>query len=108
MYITESTQPILIALLVAYVLIILLYSYYFYRKTNTYESYNMGGRAMPLIPMILTIIGAAVGGSTVLGFMTDAYQFGLGQVWLVVSLALALSIFTLFFCKAHSHSRGQA
>ncbi|MBM7634703.1 Na+/proline symporter [Geomicrobium sediminis] len=99
MYITESTQPILIALLVIYALVILLYSYYFYRKTKTYESYNMGGRAMPLIPMVLTIIGAAVGGSTVLGFMTDAYQFGLGQVWLVVSLALALSIFTLFFAK---------
>ncbi|MGJ9385542.1 sodium:solute symporter family protein [Salipaludibacillus sp. CF4.18] len=99
MDINETSQTILIALLAFYAVGILGYSYYFYRKARTYESYNMGGRAMPLLPMILTAVGGAVGGSTILGFMTDAYLLGMGQIWSVVSLAFSLAIFTLFFVR---------
>lgn len=99
MLINESFKPILIILLTVYAFSIIGYSYYFYRKARTYESYNMGGRAMPLTPMILTIVGGAVGGSTLLGFMTDAYLLGMGRIWLVISLAFSLAIFTLFFVK---------
>jgi solute:Na+ symporter, SSS family len=99
MHINESNQTILIVLLALYAVSIIAYSYYFYRKARTYESYNMGGRAMPLLPMILTTAGGAVGGSTLLGFMTNAYLFGMGQIWLVISLAFSLAIFILFFIK---------
>ncbi|WP_134700784.1 sodium:solute symporter [Ammoniphilus sp. YIM 78166] len=99
MQLNESSQSILIVLLVIYSVSILAYSYYFYRKARTYESYNMGGRAMPLAPMILTIIGGAVGGSTLLGFMTNAYVKGMGQIWSVISLACSLAVFTLLLVK---------
>lgn len=99
MDINETHQTILIALLAIYAVGILGYSYYFYRKARTYESYNMGGRAMPLLPMILTVVGGAVGGSTILGFMTDAYLLGMGQIWSVVSIAFSVAIFIIFFLK---------
>jgi len=97
--IDNTSQNILIVLLLLYGIGIIAYSYYFYRKTKTYDGYSMGGRAMPLLPMILTIVGGAVGGSTLLGFMTDAYQFGMGQIWNVISLVLSVVIFILIFLK---------
>lgn len=99
MEMNETNQAILIVLLAVYAVSIIAYSYYFYIKARTYESYNMGGRSMPLAPMILTTVGGAVGGSTLLGFMTNAYLLGMGQIWSVISLAFSLAIFTLLLVK---------
>ncbi|WP_158734664.1 sodium:solute symporter [Alteribacillus sp. YIM 98480] len=99
MFISETNQSILVLIMLVYGVAILAYSYYFYRRTRTYDSFNMGGRSMPLLPMILTIVGGAVGGSTVLGFVTNAYLLGMGQIWNVASLAFSVVIFTLFFLK---------
>lgn len=99
MNIESESQTILIILLLLYGFGVIAYSYYFYRNIKTYEGYSMGGRAMPLMPMILTIVGGAVGGSTLLGFMTDAYQFGMGQIWNVISLVLSVALFILVFLK---------
>lgn len=97
--ISGPQQTVLIVAVIIYCLAIIGYSYYFYLKARTYESYNMGGRSMPLFPMILTILGAAIGGSTILGFMGNAYADGMSAIWSVVSLAIAFIIFNVFLAK---------
>ncbi|GAB3187895.1 sodium:solute symporter family protein [Nesterenkonia suensis] len=42
----------------------------------------MADRSVGMFPMILTLVGTAIGGSILLGFMTNSYTDGLGQVWL--------------------------
>ncbi len=82
-----------------YALAILGYSFYVFRRVRTYDDYNMGGRRMPLLPIVMTVAGTAVGGATLLGFMAKGFTDGLGQLWLVISLALSVLVKNLFFLK---------
>ncbi|WHX26208.1 sodium:solute symporter family protein [Virgibacillus halodenitrificans] len=99
MILEQSLKLALIIIVLVYVLLILGVAYYFYRKTKTYDQYNMGGRSMPMIPMILTTVGLGIGGSTLLGYMSDAYALGYGRVWLTMSTTIVFVIFTAFFVK---------
>lgn len=99
MFLDNSLKLVIIIALCLYALSIIGVSYYFYRRTKTYDQYNMGGRSMPMIPMILTTVGLGIGGSTLLGYMTDAFQFGYGRVWLAFSTTLTFVIFTAFLVK---------
>lgn len=99
MLLEHSFKFLLIILVIAYILALLGVSYYFYRKTNTYDQYNMGGREMPIFPMILTTVGLGIGGSTLLGYMSDAYMLGYGRIWLTLSTTITFVIFTAFLVK---------
>lgn len=95
----QSLKTYIIIMILLYALAIIGVSYYFYRKTKTYEQYNMGGREMPIFPMILTTVGLGIGGSTLLGYMSDAYMLGYGRVWLALSTTITFVIFTAFLVK---------
>lgn len=99
MLIDSDYQLALKITVAVYAIVILVYSAYFFVRVRTYDGYNMGGRQIPFIPMVLTIVGTAVGGATLLGFMADAFQLGAGRLWLVLSLTLSVIILNLFFLK---------
>lgn len=82
-----------------YFIAIIAHSYYFYRKDKTYEDYVAAGRNIPIFPLILTIVGTAIGGATVLGFMTDAYLDGLSRLWMIAPIYVVMAIWTYFLVK---------
>ncbi len=73
-------------------------SYYFYRHIKTYDDFNMAGRATGTFPLICTLVGTAVGGSTLLGFMSKGFQHGLGQMWLPGAITIA-GVLLLFLVR---------
>lgn len=99
MNIDPSLKMLLIILILVYLVAILGVSFYFYRKTKTYDQFNMGGRSMPMFPMILTTVGLGIGGSTLLGYMSDAYDLGYGRIWLTASTTITFVVFTAFLAK---------
>lgn len=99
MLIPDHQLPTIIALTGIYATFILLYAYYFYRKVKTFAGYNVAGRSMPLMPMILTILGTSIGGAMLLGLMGEAYRIGVSQMWMLFPLIGVLAILTAFFVK---------
>lgn len=99
MLIPEHQLPIIIAITGIYAMFILLYAFYFYRKVKTFAGYNVAGRSIPLMPMILTNMGTFIGGAMLLGLMADAYRIGVSQMWMLFPLVCVLAILTAFFAK---------
>ncbi|MBF7054872.1 sodium:solute symporter family protein [Halomonas sp. KAO] len=99
MLIPDHQLPAVVALTGVYATFILLYAYYFYRKVKTFAGYNVAGRSIPLVPMILTILGTSIGGAMLLGLMADAYRIGISQMWMLFPLIGVLAILTAFFVR---------
>ena len=72
-------------------------SWYFYRRIHTSDDYNVAGRSTSLFPLICTLVGTAVGGSTLLGFMSSGYASGIGQIWLPGAITVTGIVLLLFF-----------
>ncbi|PAQ16427.1 sodium:proline symporter [Bacillaceae bacterium SAOS 7] len=78
---------------------ILAHSFYFFKSVKTSDDYNVAGRSIPTFPMILSIVGTATGGASLLGFMGDAYNGGLGMLWMIFPVYLVGALWILFFLK---------
>lgn len=74
-------------------------SYFFYRRIRTYDDYIVAGRSAGTFPLICTLVGTAVGGSTMLGFMSKGFQQGVGQIWLPGAITIAGVLLLLFFVR---------
>lgn len=98
MFDSEIKSFILIAVFL-YSIAILGHSLYFFKRVKTSDDYNVAGRSMPTFPMILSIVGTATGGASLLGFMGDAYSGGLGMLWLVFPVYIVSAVWILFFLK---------
>ena len=96
---TAHEKTVLVVAVAIFFIFMILYAFYFYRSTKTYDDYNVAGRSVSFFPYVLTIVGTAVGGSTLLGFMEKGFEKGLGQIWLQISSAMTGIIFVLFFVK---------
>ena len=64
---------------------------------KTYDDYNVAGRTVSIFPLILTFVGTAVGGSTLLGYMENGYSLGMGQQWINLGTFFAGLIMLGFF-----------
>ncbi|MCF7620463.1 hypothetical protein ACPOM7_15385 [Peribacillus castrilensis] len=69
-----SVKSIILIAVFVYLIATLAHSLYFYRGVKTADDYNVAGRSIPTFPMILSIIGTATGGASLLGWMADAYS----------------------------------
>jgi solute:Na+ symporter, SSS family len=69
------------------------------KKIHTYEDYNIASRGVSLFPLILTYVGTAVGGSILLGFMTNGYDLGMREQWFNASILVAGVIMAVFLIK---------
>src|SRR5699024_68711 len=56
-------------------------------------------RNVTLLPLVLTFVATAIGGSTLLGFMENGYLFGMGQQWLNISLLVMGMLMAFFLVK---------
>ena len=87
-------------LIVIYFFFLFGVSLYINKKSiKTYDDFNVAGRSVSLFPLILTFVGTAVGGATLLGFMENGFLFGMGQQWLNFSIFLAGVVMLAFFLK---------
>jgi len=87
---SSSESLILGSLVVIYFLFLFGVSFYINRTSiKTYDDYNVAGRSVSIFPLILTFVGTAVGGATLLGFMQNGFLYGMGQQWL--NLAILIS-----------------
>ena len=77
--------------------LLLALSWYFYRRIETYDDYNVAGRRTSLFPLICTLVGTAIGGSTLLGFMSAGFASGVGQIWLPGAITVTGVILLFFF-----------
>lgn len=87
---SPSESLILGSLVVVYFLFLFGVSFYINKTSiKTYDDYNVAGRSVSIFPLILTFVGTAVGGATLLGFMQNGFLYGMGQQWL--NLAILIS-----------------
>lgn len=94
------TRLYLIAAVVTFLAFIVAYSLFISRKIKTYEDYNVAGRNVPIFPLVLTIMGTAIGGSTVLGFTASGYTLGIGRSWEILPAYIVVVFIILFMLKA--------
>lgn len=92
-------RTILILIVFVYFMFLFGLSLYVNRKNKTYEDYNVASRTVSLFPLILTFVGTAVGGSTLLGYMENGYRFGMGQQWINITVAIGVMFFGFFLVK---------
>lgn len=92
----EQEKIILGISVFVYFIFLFTFSLYIGRKVKTYEDYNVAGRSVGLFSLILTFVGTAIGGSVLLGFMTNGYLFGMGQQW-INAASFFTSIILLIF-----------
>src|SRR5699024_4588999 len=82
-----------------YFIFLFLVSLVISRNIKTYDDYNVAGRSVSIFPLILTFVGTAVGGSTLLGYMENGYLLGMGQQWLNIGTLITGTIMIVFLIK---------
>ncbi|PZX16476.1 Na+/proline symporter [Palleronia aestuarii] len=94
----SASQSLILAIMVILCAAALLcLSWYFHRQIRTSEDYNVAGRKTSLFPLICTLVGTAIGGSTLLGFMSAGFASGVGQIWLPGAITVTGIILLMFF-----------
>ena len=97
---SSQEQTILGGIVIFYFLLLFAISLYISHKSiKTYDDYNVAGRSVTIFPLILTFVGTAIGGSTLLGFMTNGYNYGMGQNWLNFSIFITGVLMMFFLLK---------
>ncbi|ALX48936.1 sodium:solute symporter family protein [Lentibacillus amyloliquefaciens] len=94
---------ILSVIVLVYFIFLFVLALYMNRKTKTYEDYNVAGRSVSLLPIILTFVGTGVGGSTLLGYMENGYRLGMGEQWINITMLSCVIIFASFLLKRIRH-----
>src|SRR5699024_2828746 len=96
----ELLIMILVSIVIIYFFFLFILSFYINKRSiKTYDDYNLASRNVSLFPIILTFVGTAVGGSTLLGFMENGYLLGMGQQWLNISLFVMGILMAFFLVK---------
>ena len=70
---TSSENSLLAIILLVYFIFLIVFAYLVNRGVKTYEDYSVAGRTVGTFPMILTLVGTAIGGSILLGYITNGY-----------------------------------
>ncbi|GAB3680361.1 sodium:solute symporter family protein [Salinisphaera aquimarina] len=96
---SDQQQTVLAVIIGVYFLVLVGISYAINRNVKTYEEYSVAGRSVRTFPMVLTLIGTAIGGSILLGFMTKGYTLGMGQVWILIVILVPSVFMALFMLR---------
>lgn len=94
---------ILGSIIFVYFIFLFFLALYMKRKTKTYEDYNVAGRSVSVIPLILTFVGTGIGGATLLGYMENGYVLGMGQQWIHITMLFAVILLASFLLKKIRH-----
>ncbi len=93
------TRLILVITVFFFIITIIVYSIVVSLRIKTYDDYNVASRNVSIIPLILTMMGTAIGGSTVLGFTTSGYLLGLGRSWEILPAYIVVVFLIIFMLK---------
>lgn len=97
---SSGESLVLGSLVIVYFLFLFGMSFYINKTSiKTYDDYNVAGRTVSLFPLVLTFLGTAVGGATLLGFMQNGYLYGMGQQWLNFAILIAGLLMLGIFLK---------
>lgn len=94
-----ATMLYLVITVVLFIIIMIVYSIAVSLRIKTYDDYNVAGRNVSIIPLILTMMGTAIGGSTILGFTTSGYLLGLGRSWEILPAYIVVAFLIIFMLK---------
>lgn len=93
-------RMILGVIVIVYFVLLFAFSLYInHRQIKSYDDYNVAGRSVSIYPIILTFVGTAIGGASLLGYMENAYKLGMGQQWLNIGGFIAGAIMAFAFLK---------
>lgn len=93
------TRLYLLISIAIFIIIMIAYSIAVSLKIKTYDDFNVAGRNVSVIPLILTMMGTAIGGSTILGFTTSGYLLGLGRSWEILPAYIVVIFMIIFMLK---------
>ncbi|MCG7334998.1 sodium:solute symporter family protein [Sporosarcina sp. ACRSM] len=96
---SEQERMILGIIVISYFLFLFVVSLLINRSIKTYDDYNVAGRSVSIFPLILTFVGTAIGGATLLGYMANGYSFGQGEQWLNLGTLFAGVLIAFFLVK---------
>lgn len=65
------------------------------RRHKTMEDYYVAGRNLGVLPIACLWVSSWIGGASVIGASSRAYDFGISGVWYVATIAIGLVIFSL-------------
>ncbi|MCT1920339.1 sodium:solute symporter family protein [Brevibacterium luteolum] len=96
---TDAQNTALAVIVFVYFLFLVVLAAVINRRVKTYEDYSVAGRTVSVFPMILTLIGTAIGGSILLGYMTNGFALGMGQIWLALVAVIPSIILVTVLAK---------
>ncbi|MDO5629624.1 MAG: sodium:solute symporter family protein [Mobilicoccus sp.] len=97
---TPQEQSTLAVITIGYFLVLIGVSVWIgIKQIRTYDDYNVASRNVGLFPLILTYVGTAIGGSLLLGIMTNGYVNGMGEQWFNIAIFVASVVMAVFMIK---------
>lgn len=98
MYNSSQTTVILI-MVVLYFVFLLGQGFYFRRRTKSADEFVTARNIMPFFPLVLSILGTASGGSTLLGITQTSYNLGFGYIWIQFPAFIIMIIMNVILVK---------
>ena len=98
MGIYTKTETIILGVVVgAIFLFLLIQGFVVGRKARTAGDYMLAGRSVGTFGLVMTLVGTATGGSSLLGYTTLAYDTGFSAIWGMASawIILIIMMFTV-------------
>lgn len=99
----NEERLVLASVIFIYFIFLFVLALYMKKKTKTYEDYNVAGRSVSVLPLILTFVGTGIGGATLLGYMENGYLLGMGQQWIHITMFFAVILLASFLLKKIRH-----
>ena len=98
MYNSSQTTVILVVV-VLYFAFLLGQGLYFRRRTKSADEYVTARNIMPIFPLVLSILGTASGGSTLLGVTQTSFDQGFGYIWMQFPAFIIMIIMNVILIK---------
>lgn len=70
-----------------------------FRKNKTTDDYYVAGKTLGVFSLAAMWLSSWIGGSSIVGTSTDAYNLGIAGAWYVVILAIGTALFGLTFSR---------
>jgi len=82
----------------AYIIALFVLSAFFVKKAlNSFEEYSLCGRSLSFVYIAFTYMGTWIGGGTIIGLSSSAYENGVGQYWVFAVPYLTGYLFAVLF-----------
>lgn len=86
-------------IIVVYLAVMVGLGFYAFRRNKSSEDYFVAGKTLGVFSIAAMWLSSWIGGSSIIGTSTDAYNLGVSGGWYVMILALGCIIFGLTFSK---------